>query len=213
MSDASLVRWVHVSAGQGPQECAWVVGQVVEALRAEVEAASGQLTVLEAELGSARQTLRSALLSVRGAAQVLSSWEGTIQWVGKSSYRPGHKRRNWFVGVQVLEPASREGEAMSAATLRWDTMRASGAGGQHVNTTDSAVRLTPLPTGIVVVAQAERSQHMNRALALAQLAQRLNARAESQAQHAQRALWMQHHDLERGGAVRVYEGEGFRRRQ
>ncbi len=212
MSDVGSTRWVHVSAGQGPKECAWVVAQVVEALRAEVEAASGQLTVLEAQPGPERHTLSSALLSVRGAAQVLSSWEGTIQWVGKSAYRPGHKRRNWFVGVQVLEPAARQEEALSAATLRWETMRSSGAGGQHVNTTDSAVRLTHLPTGIVVVAQAERSQHMNRALALAQLTQRLSARVAQQAQHAQRALWMQHHELERGGAVRVYEGDGFRRR-
>ncbi|MFH1924653.1 MAG: peptide chain release factor H [Planctomycetota bacterium] len=202
--------WLQVTSGQGPAECQWAAARVVEQIERECSRRGLACRRLEVIDGERDETIKSALVSIEGngAEGLAESWRGTIQWIGESPYRPNHRRKNWFVGVQLFAPP--ESPEWSAAEIKVDVMRASGPGGQHVNKTSSAVRITHLPTGLTAIAQEERSQHQNRRLALARLAQLFderNRRAEATSLHERR---QQHTTLERGNPVRVYRGERFR---
>lgn len=204
--------WIHVTAGVGPAECQWAAAKVAEALRAEAAARGWDAAVLEAEPGDAPGTARSVLLEVGDAADAawLASWAGTVAWLGRSPFRPGHRRTRWFVGVAVLVPPA--ATAWTAAEVRIEAMPPGGPGGQHANKTASAVRATHLPTGVSAMAREARSQGRNRALALARLAARLEAGDVAMAAEARTERWLANHALERGRAVRTYEGPDFRRR-
>lgn len=159
--------WLQVSAGQGPAECAWAVVRTVEEIRRDAAAASLECRTVEISPGPEAGTAESALVSISGDSsleQFIDAWRGTVQWIARSPFRPKHKRKNWFVGVEVLEPVDEA--RLDDGELRWETMRASGPGGQHVNRTESAVRVTHIPTGIQATAMEERSQHRNRKLAI-----------------------------------------------
>jgi peptide chain release factor len=201
---------LQLTSGRCPAECGWVVAQLLPRLLEEATARGIDARVIETVPGEAPGTLRSALVALDGAdiECFLRSWVGTVLWVGRSPFRPHHKRKNWFVGVHRLDPPQRP--PWSETQIRIDTLRASGPGGQHVNRTESAVRATHLPTGLSAIAQEERSQHLNRTLALARLARLLAQEEERTRTTHQQARWSHHHRLVRGNAIRTYEGEAFR---
>jgi peptide chain release factor len=200
---------LHLSSGQGPQECEWVVAELAHALCREGAAAGLACELVEPIAGP----VASALLRVSGAEAegFAAACIGTIRWVGASPFRPLHKRRNWFVGVRRVR-ADAETPDLRDEDIRYQTLRASGPGGQHVNKTDSAVRATHLPTGFATLSQDQRSQFANKKIARLKLAMLLDDRRRADEAGGKRALWDQNRELERGNAVRTYEGERFRRR-
>jgi peptide chain release factor len=201
---------LHVTSGQGPDECEWVVSQLVQVFCREATGEGLECVPLESIDGP----VPSALLRVSGdrADGFAAARTGTVRWIGDSMFRPGHKRRNWFVGVSVM-PEGGNVPDLHEKDIVYQTLRASGPGGQHVNKTESAVRATHVPTGLAVVSQEQRSQQANRKVARLKLSLLLEQRRAQEQARGRQALWSQHQSLERGNAVRCYEGVGFRLRR
>lgn len=154
---------------------------------------------------------KSVLIRIHGeAAQNLADkWIGTIQWVCKSNLRPKHKRQNWFIGVFELHETPNY-DAVDEASIRYEAFRAGGPGGQHQNTTDSAVRATCAKTDVSVVVREGRSQHRNKAIALERLTTLLTVRNSLKEASQKQYRNMLHHRIERGNPVRRFKGLDFR---
>ena len=151
--------------------------------------------------------IQSVDILIRGpyAFGYLSCETGVHRLIRLSPFDSGHRRHTSFAAVDVMaEQPKIEIDIAWDADVREDTYRASGAGGQHVNKTSSAVRLTHLPTGIVVQCQNERSQHKNRGTARAMLASRLHRRQEQQRDAALAAVYDEKGEIAFGGQIRTY---------
>jgi peptide chain release factor 2 len=151
--------------------------------------------------------IKSATLKVSGdyAYGHLRTETGVHRLVRKSPFDSNARRHTSFASVFVYPEVDRSIEiAIHPTDLRIDTYRASGAGGQHVNRTDSAVRITHLPSGIVVQCQNDRSQHRNRAEAMAMLKSRLYELELRKRQAERDKLAAAKTDVEWGHQIRSY---------
>lgn len=145
------------------------------------------------------------LISGENAYGYLRSEAGVHRLVRISPFDASGRRHTSFTSVEVLpEVEDPEDVEVDPNDLRIDTYRASGAGGQHVNKTDSAVRITHIPTGIVVQCQSERSQHANREAAMKILLSRLLERRIQEQQAKLAALRGEQTEIAWGNQIRSY---------
>jgi peptide chain release factor len=206
-----LMILFQLTANTGPAECCLAVRHALHALVKEGNKSGVKIDVLEEQAGPAQDTYSSVLLGLSSrednvAARALAErWCGTLQWICDSPYRPGHKRKNWFIGGAVHDPPA----PLPDSDIRYETMHASGPGGQHVNKTASAVRATHIATGLSVRVQSQRSQLANRQLAARLLAGKLAALADNRADAAKAQRHLQHSQTERGNARRTFVGKSF----
>ena len=151
--------------------------------------------------------IKSATVLVTGdhAFGWLRTETGVHRLVRKSPFDSGHRRHTSFAGVYVSPEVDDDIEVdINPADLRIDVYRASGAGGQHVNRTESAVRITHLPTGVVVQCQNDRSQHKNRATAMKQLKARLYDLELKKRREDQQVIEDAKSDIGWGSQIRSY---------
>mgnify|MGYP000160849514 CR=1 FL=1 len=210
-----MQAWIQISAGRGPAECQRVVTRLLPILTAEAQAAGVACALIDAVDGDGANTLRSAMLSLDGDDSALDAlcarWVGSVLWVGRSPFRPEHRRRNWFVQVVRVTPPETEAElpALRPEELEITAMRSSGAGGQNVNKRSTAVRVRHVASGVEVVARDERSQAANRRAALGRLAWLLRERAQDRRDAGLKAQWDAKGQIERGNPRRVFRGPEF----
>src|SRR6187402_756256 len=205
-----MEKIIQITAGRGPAECTWVVAQVLKKILEEAQACQIEAIVLQREAGTENGTVLTALILLKGKTVVefVDSWKGSIQWIGQSSFRKMHKRKNWFIGIFEMDALAIK--SISEKDIQYQAMRSSGAGGQHVNKVSSAVRATHVPTGLSTVAMDSRSQHQNKKLATERLLEKFKVFELEMIKKQVNSQWENQLNVARGNPTRTFIGSDFK---
>jgi len=198
--------FVDIQAGSGGTEAQDWGSMLLRMYLKYCEKKGFQIEVLEESAGDVAG-IKSASLKISGeyAYGTLRTEGGVHRLVRKSPFDSNARRHTSFASVSVYPEVDDSIEIeINPADLRIDTFRASGAGGQHINKTDSAIRITHGPSGIVVQCQNDRSQHRNRAEAMAMLKARLYEMEIRKRNEEKQALEDAKTDIGWGHQIRSY---------
>lgn len=198
---------LQISSGQGPAECRKFVPLLAEIICRDATQNNLRCNNLT-EPPAKNKELASMRFAIEGENidPFRKNWEGTIKWIWQSTIRSHWPRKNWFVKVSFFDFEAKDTGSFKLNDLKIETCRASGNGGQHVNTTDSAVRVIHLPTGTEASASEERSQTRNKALAILRLQEKLHLVTEQHQAAEKESMWLDHYHLERGDAIHTFKG-------
>ena len=195
---------IHAGAG-GTESCDWA-SMLMRMYMRYFERKGWGYEVIETQQGD-EAGIKSVTFHVKGefAFGYTKAEKGVHRLVRISPFDSNARRHTSFASVDTFPELSDDIDIeIDEKDLKIDTYRASGAGGQHVNTTDSAIRITHVPSGIVVACQAERSQHKNRASAMKMLKAKLYEREEEQKRAEANVIRGEKTEMGWGNQIRSY---------
>lgn len=198
--------YVEIQSGSGGTEAQDWAEMLLRMYLRWAEKHDFKAELIEASAGEVAG-IKSATVKVSGdyAYGWLRTETGVHRLVRKSPFDSGNRRHTSFAAVFISPEVDDDIDIdINPADLRIDTYRASGAGGQHVNRTESAIRITHAPTGIVVQCQNDRSQHKNKAQAMKQLKAKLYEFEMSQRNEEKQALEATKSEIGWGSQIRSY---------